>query len=472
MATAEDTRKAPQSNRGKQLRNTAWIAAGLLLGYSLVRGWGLHGNQLPLCLVCVLLAVWPALRWVRSQPYRFPAFEAFMLTCVTAYALPLVNEHASAMSYGDDIVSLAMLSVVIFQACAVFAFIRTRAVERRSKFWTEPLFSRDIRRWLPVGIWLHVGYLVTGTFTSLIPADLDSILRAVFFGISTACSFLLGRYWGDAQLPAYMKLNVCAALILEVLLQLMSLYLITSIAGLIVFFLAYVSAGRRIPWVTLAAVFVVFSILHNGKTSMREKYWAEGTSSVGVTEMPAFFSEWIGHGLEAQKDEVRTAQENRLLERASLLQMLCRVVDATEHRVPLLMGETYGFILPQLVPRIMWPDKPSGQETTKRLSTYFGLQDENSTRTTSIAFGTLAEAYANFGLMGMACFGLLVGWAAKVISIWTRNCPLLSNGGFIMILVMAWSIQVEFPLSVWIASLYQATICVLLLPYVARIFVY
>jgi hypothetical protein len=40
-----------------------------------------------------------------------------------------------------------------------------------------------------------------------------------------------------------------------------------------------------------------------------------------------------------------------------------------------------------------------------------------------------------------------------------------------MILIVAWSIQTELPLSVWFASLYQALICVLALPFVVRLFV-
>jgi hypothetical protein len=188
-------------------------------------------------------------------------------------------------------------------------------------------------------------------------------------------------------------------------------------------------------------------------------------------EMPGFFAEWIDDGIHPSPEEQTTIKKNNILDRASLLQMLCLVIDATDHNLPLLKGETYGYVLPQLVPRIMWPNKPSGQLTSKRLGVYFGLQDENASRSTSIAFGQLAEAYANFGMLGMALFGLFVGCAAKYISIWTRTCPLLSNGGLIMILLMAWSIQVEFPLSVWVGSIYQAAICVLVLPYGLRLFI-
>jgi hypothetical protein len=264
---------------------------------------------------------------------------------------------------------------------------------------------------------------------------------------------------------------VVFAMLIEVILQLTTLYLISAISGLIVFFLAYVSAGRRIPWAAIWLSFAVFSVLHNGKSAMREKYWAGGAALPGVTDLPAFFSEWVGYGLAPQRDENDAPHSSKLLERASLLQMLCLVIDSTDRGLPLLGGETYSYIPAQLVPRIMWPGKPSGQAATMRLSIYFGLQDEFSTRSTSIAFGMLTEAYANFGFAGMAVFGLLVGWVTKVISMWTRSCPLLSNGSLIMILIVAWSIQTELPLSVWFASLYQALICVLALPFVVRLFV-
>lgn len=471
MPDNPEERLDPRKLGASQLRKTARFGLGALVAYCVYQGWHLPGFELELGLACLLLAVWPALRWIDTQSYRFPAFESFMLTTITAYVLPLINEHAIVIRYSDGVVSKALLAVILFQVSAIFAFQRVTAIERRSPFWVGDLFQTDIRRWLPLGLWLHVAYLFLGTFTYLVPDEIDSVLRAVFFGISISCSFLIGRYWGDNDLPTDQKANVVCAMLIEIILQLTTLYLITAISGLIVFFLAYVSAGRRIPWAAIALSFAVFSVLHNGKSAMREKYWAEGAKTPGFTDLPAYFNEWIGHGLESPQSEGEAPHRSMLLERASLLQMLCLVIDTTENGLPLLMGETYGYIPEQLVPRIMWPDKPSGQIATMRLSVYFGLQDENSTRATSIAFGTLTEAYANFGYIGMAVFGLFVGWASKVISVWTRSCPLLSNGSLIMILIMAWSIQIELPMSVWVTSLYQAMICVLLLPFAARFFV-
>ncbi|MBX3749540.1 MAG: hypothetical protein KF897_05590 [Opitutaceae bacterium] len=453
-----------------QLYRSSLTAIGLLLAYCIYNGWSLPFEQLALALVVVILAAWPAIAWLRSQPYQFPAFEAFMLTCIPSYALPLISNHSSVLMFSDTVIFKSLAAIVLFQVTALFAFKQTLARERSTLFWNEVLFTRDISHWLPAGLWLNTAYIAVSRFTEWIPWEIDSILRAVFFGIATSCSFLLGREWGSGGLSQRRRLNVLFALLISSLLLMASLYLINAIAAVLVFFLAYLSAGRRIPWVALGLVFVVLSVLHNGKTEMREKYWAEGAPRVALTDLPEFFSEWIELGIAPMRDDEDAPKRRELLDRASLLQIICLVVETTDNGLPFLAGETYGYVLPQFVPRIFWSDKPTGQITTRRLGIHFGLQDESSAKTTSIGFGVFAEAFANFGYWGVGLLGLLIGTLNKVISMWTRNSPMLSNGGLIMILLMAWSIQVELPMSGWVSSLYQAAFCVLGVPFIIKRF--
>jgi hypothetical protein len=459
---------ATRAGERHQLYKTAVVATGVLAAYTIYTGWHLPGELLALSMLSISLAVWPALRWLRRQPYQFPAFEAFMLTCIPSYALQLASDHEALGIYSDAVIAKAMLAVIVFQLSALLAFSRTIAFEKRTPFWTDEMFTRDISRWLPNGLWLNAGYIWVSHYTTWLPADIDSILRSIFFGIATSCSFLLGRRWGAGELRQGVKTNVFLALAVTAILQVSSLYLINSIASALVFFLAYISSGKRIPVTALGLVFILLTILHNGKAPMREKYWALGAPKVTIAQLPSFYTEWFEHGLSPFRDEEQSGNRRELLERASLLHIICLTVESTDRGLPFMGGETYTYVLPMLVPRFFWPEKPSGQITTRRLGIHFGLQDEESTRTTSIGFGVLAEAYANFGYWGVILLGLLIGWANKVIAIWTRSAPLLSNGGFIMILLMAWSIQVELPMSGWVSSLFQASICVLGIPYVIK----
>jgi len=451
---------------------------------SLLAGWGLAmligfgvytGRQLPvehlaLGIFVIFLAVWPSVRWAKHQTHPIPAFETFMLTSVSAYALPLLTEHSALSTYSNETILKSVAGVVLFQLAALGTYYSTQAHEKHTPFWIEPMFRRDITPWLPIGMWLNLAYIALSQFTYILPGDINSILRAGFFGVSLACSFLLGRKWGAGELSQNQKINVMVVIVLQVVLQVSTLYLISAITNLLVLMLSYISAGRKIPVVGLGLLFLVFTVLHNGKATMRAKYWVPGAPAISLTNLPDILVEWVGDGLQRHVDEDTGEVEDRrsLLDRASLLQMLCLVIDQTDQGLPFLGGETYGQVPAQLVPRFFWPGKPSGQVSTQRLSTYFGLQDEESSRTTSIGFGVLSEAFANFGFWGLFGLGIFIGWANKIIMVWTRDAPLLSNGGFIMMLMMAWSVQVELPMSNWVASFYQAGLCILLLPFGLR----
>jgi len=111
-------------------------------------------------------------------------------------------------------------------------------------------------------------------------------------------------------------------------------------------------------------------------------------------------------------------------------------------------------------------------ESTYRLSVYYGLQNEEDTKSTTIGFGMLSEAYANFGFTGAAILGALFGFVFKKVSIWTRFSPMLSYGGLLLVLLMAWSFQTELTLSIWLSSMFQACVAVLGTPFLLRRFLH
>jgi len=187
-------------------------------------------------------------------------------------------------------------------------------------------------------------------------------------------------------------------------------------------------------------------------------------------QLPAFFVEWFRQGLKPAADETESRMTAKLVERTSLLQMMCLVAAVSPSQQPFLKGETYKDIPAQFIPRFLWADKPLGHVSTSKLAVYYGLQSEEDTEKTTIGFGLHAEAYANFGYIGIVGIGIFFGYFIKKAQCWAAESPILSGGGLLIVILLAWSFQTEFTLSMWLASFYQAGMALLVLPYAIRTF--
>lgn len=92
------------------------------------------------------------------------------------------------------------------------------------------------------------------------------------------------------------------------------------------------------------------------------------------------------------------------------------------------------------------------------------------TEKTTIGFGLLTEAYANFGFIGIGLLAVAFGAFFKKICGWASESPILSYPGMILIVLVAWSFQDELTLSIWLSSLYQACAVVCVVPFVLKTF--
>jgi hypothetical protein len=455
-------------DQGRRVFKTGLIGLGLLAGYL-----GLKANvdsqvHLFLGLSILFLALLPFLLWLRSGGSRFPVIETMLALGANAYAIPLLNGHEQLARYPVETVTRAGIAVVLFQLAAFGTYLAAGGRPGRGPFWTEPVVTPRFERSIAYGMILSALYQLVVRFTEIIPYEYESILRAVFFGVGVLSAFVTARRWGRSELSRGHQTVFIVALLVQVVVICTSLLLISAVTLIGIALLGYLSGGRRVPWAAMVVVFFAIAVLHNGKVSMREKYWEEGQAQPSLSEIPAFYSEWLAYGLSTPFFGDERSAGARLLERSSLLHILCLVVQYTPDRQPHLGGETYGYVLPQLVPRLLWPEKPRSHIATYRLSIYYGLQDEDATEATTIAFGLLAEAYANFGLWGGVGLGICFGFIFKRLQLLSSQSPQFSLAGIFMILLTAWSLSSELTLAAWVSSLFQATVVALAVPFAMR----
>jgi hypothetical protein len=259
-------------------------------------------------------------------------------------------------------------------------------------------------------------------------------------------------------------------IVAQLIMQISTLFLTAGIAMLILALLGYVSGSKRIPLVPIVVSLLLLGVLHNGKSAMRAAYWDEtGHRQVKPGDLVSFYATWFEQGLnvnaEAEEQNKGTA---KLLDRSSLIQMLCIVINDTPDHRDFLSGKTYAMIPEQFIPRFFWPGKPPAHVATNMLAIYYGLQDEDATKNTTIGFGFIAEAYANYGLFGVGIIGFAVGAFYKKVQVLTANAATFSYPGLFLIVLMAWSFQTEFTMSVWLSSFYQACLAVMGIPFLLR----
>jgi hypothetical protein len=204
-------------------------------------------------------------------------------------------------------------------------------------------------------------------------------------------------------------------------LSMSSLFLVGGAMNIAAVVLGYVLGTRRLPWAGLIAAFALLSILNAGKGAVREMYWARNSQTVqnaSLMQVPGMLVDWFVEGISDIGSAAARARNPSLLERTSLLHMVLVVQEATPKIIPYLEGETYAMLPQMLVPRFLEPDKIESQAVLNLLSVRYGRESTEDTAKTTIGWGMVAEAYANFGNFGVvavgAVFGLLCGFLMRL----------------------------------------------------------
>ena len=424
--------------------------------------------HLYLGMIMMVGAALPSLLWARRGDQRFPVFEVFMLTGINTYAIPLLSGHEQLALYTPETVSASAFGVVLFQIVANVVYTAVSSRPMRSPAWREEVISRNITDYLGWGMAITTAYTIINGFTDWIPRDLNSVLRAACFGVGIISTFIQARMWGEGTLPQHRRAIFIVQLVLQLIFSWAALFLIGGMSILVLALLGYVSGGKKIPFLAIAVALPIIGVLHNGKSMMRDKYWEGKAPMPTIAELPAFFGEWIEYGLQPSENQQSLRETTRVVERSSLFHMMCLVVSLSPEKLPFLEGETYSYVPGQFIPSFFWKDKPVAHVATNKLSVYYGLQVAESTAKTTIAFGLMTEAYANFGMFGIALLAATFAFAFKKFSDMSSQSPMLSYPGLVLVVLMAWSFQTELTLAAWLSSFYQACIVILGIPFLMR----
>ncbi len=427
----------------------------------------------------------PLAAWCRLRHPGLPLIGLLSLQTLAVFATPIITRNPTLASYSTADLSGAGFEIFIFCVALVFgwrmAFSTDHSPGKPRHYHTlaviDPNRPETLCKAGLVLLALGAAYqfaFVTGWLDAvklIIPGGIFSVIRTLFEAAALA-GCLVGAYAaGTGAMPRGQQSTFWLLLIAYFLLR-CSTILLSSVAGVVTATsVGYFLGARRPPWLFLTLVIAALAFLNLSKFEMRAKYWNESGFSPGVAalDMPGYFAEWgvysfniITFNRTISVEDEATGQ--RLTDRLDNLQNLLFAQSAIKHRnLPLLGGDTYLIIPKLLIPRLFWPEKPTSHEGQIMLNVHFGRQTLEATKGTFVAWGLLAEAYGNFGsIWGPLVCGALLGLSIGALERWIRPYPITSlQSFFFLIIAVNFSLSFEMVASVWVTSVFQMVIAVL-----------
>ncbi|HUC60689.1 MAG TPA: hypothetical protein VMF53_01900 [Alphaproteobacteria bacterium] len=458
-----------------RVRPAHW--SGALIGMTIVGMivMGVFAINLPAYLLMTLPAILGIMVWFWSGEPGIPALPMVSFLYWIYYALPLMRTALDM--YETDEILRASASVGAFLLAASLASWPFLAGLRRRASRDDAVLIAEthVVQIIYIGLASGVAYYFAAASGLLAWAgSAVGIVRAIMLTAAAVSCYLIGYGRASRLLVGDRWVLACAGMAALITLALSNLLLIGGAIYMLAATLGFVVTAKRVPWVALGVAFVVLSLLQAGKYKARDVYWEPHTQSLrdsSVGQVPRMMMNWLASGIETIEAGRSTPSDETgtLLERASLLHMVLLVERVTPGFIPYLDGATYRALPTIVIPRVIDPSKPDSQAGLNLLSIRYGLQVREATASTTIAWGLVSEAYANYGYAAIPVVGALIGILCGLIMRWSARAAPLSLRMFIAIAVAIGLFDVEMDFSYLVITIGQSVVAVTLFAAVAHL---
>ena len=445
-----------------------WIGTTVYGVLILALGIPLALETLAGAVVISVAALAPWYLWVNGTAKGLPIWPMFTLTALWAYALPLVTEHPIVIQFPPTFQLLGSVVIAAFLGIGTLCWLPLVRQKAPPPARVRVLPMKRGRllffAFLVAGLAL---ILVTSTGSMDTSGNFFSVIRAFALGLSSLSIFYFGYQMGAHQLRPAERALFAALLIASVVVSITSMLLVNGMSMILLAFISYFLGRGRVPWLPLVLTALTFYFLHAGKTEQRDQYWGEVMwRPIKLGEYSAFFSDWIGYSTSALSEQLGLAKErreksqtqNKLWERSSLMHLFLFIDYSTPDSVPYLHGETYAVIPQLLIPRLLLPSKLGSHYGNSVLAVQYGIMDADDETGTSVGFGLISEALANFGYLGCLVVAILLGTASGWVTRWCMSVPIMSFRFLFGVLCLSSAFQVEYTAGVLVTSLFQSAV--------------
>jgi hypothetical protein len=418
------------------------------------------------------------LRWKTERRSGLPLYAMIAFAYWVYYGVPLFWEDRNALNAGSASFKLTgeaatqVLTMVILGVVSMGLGMRTR-FGRALVPKNPPEMNPTSKNWT----YVRVVFAATMLFSMeprlpyLLGEEGRQLILIVQRDIPLVAFALLFRRFVRREAVTIDKIFVGAFLVLRFYSGMSSVWLGTFVGTMVICVLVYVSEARKIPRsiIVLGLFFVLF--FQVSKSTVRQKYWYEKNEASQAERVEYWaaesFKQWEKalSGSTTQSHESVTNLARQSVSRLSLMNQTANVMTRTPSEVPYQYGALYSYMVVGLVPRAVWPGKPSVNEANQFYQVAYGLTAENRLDSVSIAVGTLAEAYINFGWFGAIFIMFLLGMLFDFLqrTFLSKDSGLLFTA--IGLLLVPDFLTIESQMAQYVSGVMQRVVIILIVMY-------
>jgi hypothetical protein len=427
------------------------------------RDWSLEGLgwvEAVMVPSLAVLCVWPFFQWYRTGMGWLPLGEAFLIMNLIFYGLPTLygNLDWLALPVNQRFLTLAAVGVFLVPFLTIYSLCLHHPT---LAFRPPKILLREIKIYLILGMftwWIMWNIVAENGWIPDVGNELN-VFNSIENAFGSISIVYLSYQMGLRQLSANLRVFFSVGLFTGLIINMASGFLVGSAVLIAAALLAFTLGRKRVPVAMTIFAMALLGFLHLGKGEYRTRYWEQGKNYAtefndGLVAKYAtwFQASWTNMmGNHHQYDD-----DADIFQRASLLQVLATVMEATPDRLPYLNGITYEILPDMLIPRYYWSDKPRGSLPTEFLAVHYGLQTAEAVNFTSITVGPIAEGWANFGWIGVAAAGTFFGVLFGVPAMLSRSLVPRQVGWLLASVFFLYSVDVSHSIVEVCCSLIQA----------------
>jgi hypothetical protein len=305
---------------------------------------------------------------------------------------------------------------------------------------------------------LSLTWTLAATFLGVELVDVRFLLSALLNPVlGLILVYLLSRELGSRLLRA-LAIAITAMLVLAGFVTSMLESIITPV--LILLACEWMWGHRaRIGWVVALIIFSV--VMNPAKLRFRKEDWRKAdpiTSWSGIEQRIDKWEESFRQTLSDERALQRVTDANST--RVGALLQLAQVIDWVPARVPYQNGDVITDSLVFLVPRFVWPEKPSISDlVNNRFALAFRVSTRKGLRTTTHGIVPPADGYWDFGVPSAIGYLALTGLLLALVLAPLAREPTRKEQ-IVALLFCGTHLQVVLPMSMlipWTTSLVAAT---------------